>query len=201
MVDPCGRTLNTPHLRRHPSVAAGSNASDRYRHLLFSDIDGSTRLLRSIGVQRYENALAQNRFYCAMPSPGMRVTKSTPQAIPFSSHSAMRWMRYRPLSMHSARSRDASAAGEAIRVRIGIHTCEVTEAGSGYVGMGVHRAARICATSHGGQIVLSQMTRDLLLDEAGVAYLDLGVHPLKDFAQPQHLYQVVDRAGNWQRHC
>jgi hypothetical protein len=58
--------------------------------------------------------------------------------------------------------------------------------------MGVHRAARICAASHGGQIVLSQTTRDLLLDETGVAYLDLGVHPLKDFAQPQRLYQVVD---------
>ena len=161
--------------------------------LLFSDIDGSTRLLRSIGVQRYENALAQHRLLLrdAFARHAGYEVDTAGDSFFVAFGRALDAVQA-ALDAQCALAGHAWADGEGIRVRMGIHTCEVTEAGSGYVGMGVHRAARICAASHGGQIVLSQMTRDLLLDETGVAYLDLGVHPLKDFAQPQRLYQVVD---------
>src|SRR5918993_21673 len=161
--------------------------------LLFSDIDGSTRLLRSIGVQRYENALAQHRLLLRDA-----FARHTGYEVDTAGDSFFIAFRHALDAVQAAVDAQCVLAehswsdGEAIRVRMGIHTCEVTVAGSGYVGMGVHRAARICAASHGGQIVLSQTTRDLLLDETSVACLDLGVHPLKDFAQPQRLYQVVD---------
>src|SRR5262249_33303942 len=58
----------------------------------------------------------------------------------------------------------------------------------GYVGMDVHRAARIAAAAHGGQVLLSQTTRDLLGSEAGLR--DLGEHRLKDLSEPQRLYQL-----------
>ncbi len=79
------------------------------------------------------------------------------------------------------------------RVRIGLHTGEPLSADIGYVGMVVHRAARICAVGHGGQIVVSRVTRDLVDDDLppGVTLKDLGRHRLKDLAHAQHLFQVV----------
>src|SRR5262249_46650158 len=73
------------------------------------------------------------------------------------------------------------------RVRMGLHTGEASLAPAGYVGIDVHRAARICAAAHGGQVLLSQSTRDLV--EAPVR--DLGEHRLKDLTAPQHLFQLV----------
>lgn len=122
---------------------------------LMSDIEGSTRLLRAMGVARYEAARA------AVDAQGALASHAAPD-------------------------------GERVRVRIGIHTCEAAVSGDNYVGIGVHRTARISAAGHGDQIVLSQATRELLQDDAGIACLDLGLHPLKDFAEPQRLYQLVD---------
>src|SRR5207344_1152144 len=75
--------------------------------------------------------------------------------------------------------------GVELRVRIGLHTGEATPAGDQYVGLAVHRAARICDAGHGGQILISETTRSLLDDEEaeleGIAIHDLGPHLLKDF--------------------
>ncbi len=85
--------------------------------------------------------------------------------------------------------------GRALRVRIGIHTCEVAATREGYVGVGVHRGARICSAGHGGQVLVSHTTRDLLEDEdIGIGLRDLGDHRLKDLTEPQHLFQLVDPA-------
>jgi predicted ATPase len=70
---------------------------------------------------------------------------------------------------------------------MGIHTGQPAIVGDGYVGLDVHRAARICSAAHGGQVVLSQATRDL----ADVDTRDLGEHRLKDLTQPQRLHQLV----------
>jgi len=80
-----------------------------------------------------------------------------------------------------------------VRVRMGLHTGEAQAGASGYVGIDVHRAARIAAAGHGGQVLLSQTTADLIADgmPAGVRLLDLGEHRLKDLARPEHLYQVA----------
>src|SRR5262249_31084525 len=86
----------------------------------------------------------------------------------------------------AAAAREALADGP-IQVRIGLHTGEPTVTEEGYVGLDVHRAARIAAAGHGGQILVSQTTRDIT---GAARLLDLGVHRLKDLAAPERLYQL-----------
>jgi WD40 repeat protein/class 3 adenylate cyclase len=83
--------------------------------------------------------------------------------------------------------------GVTVRVRMGIHTGEPWSAEEGYVGMDVHRAARIGHVAHGGQVVLSETTTALVQDElpAGVDLVDLGRHLLKDIHRPEHISQLV----------
>jgi class 3 adenylate cyclase len=82
----------------------------------------------------------------------------------------------------------ALAEGSELRVRMGIHTGEAVVRDENYVGHDVHRAKRVCDAGHGGQILLSQTTADLIR-RSGV--IDLGPHRLKDLEEPQHLYQVT----------
>ncbi len=83
--------------------------------------------------------------------------------------------------------------GVAVRVRMGLHTGEPSLVTEGYVGLDVHHAARIMSAAHGGQVLLSQTTRDLVEHDLpdGVSLLDLGEHHLKDLQRPSHLYQLV----------
>jgi class 3 adenylate cyclase len=78
-----------------------------------------------------------------------------------------------------------------VRVRIGLHTGEPTLTSTGYVGLDVHHAARIMSAAHGGQILLSQTTHDLLqhaLPEE-MSLRDLGEHHLKDLQRPSHSFK------------
>ncbi len=161
--------------------------------LLFTDIEGSTRLLRTMGVERYEKALQQHRLMLrdAFDRHGGHEVKTEGDSFFVAFGRALN-------AVHAAVDAQCALAahswpdGERIHVRIGIHTCEATVSGSDYVGMGVHRAARIGALGHGDQILVSQTTRDLLEDDSGVTCIDVGAHSLKDFPQPEHLYQLVD---------
>jgi class 3 adenylate cyclase len=107
-----------------------------------------------------------------------------------------------------ARARAAVAAAEAaqralagnqwphdavVRVRMGIHSGEPTIGGDRYVGLGVHRASRICAAAHGGQVLLSNATRELIEDDLppDLSLRDLGEQKLKDIDRPERLYQLV----------
>ena len=159
---------------------------------MFTDVEGSTRLMSAIGTERYEPALQQHRRMlrdAVARFEGYEVnTAGDSMFVAFS--------RAQDAAQAAAVARRALAAhawadGERIRVRMGIHTCEATLTGSDYVGIGVHRAARICAAGHGGQILLSQTTRDLLGDDTDFDSIDLGAHLLKDFPQPQRLIQLV----------
>ena len=79
-------------------------------------------------------------------------------------------------------------AGGRTRVRIGLHTGEPLLTADGfYVGMDVHRAARIAAAGHGGQVLVSQVTRELVPE---AEFVDLGPQRLKDLTRPEHLYQL-----------
>ena len=80
-----------------------------------------------------------------------------------------------------------------MRVRMGMHTGEPWSAEEGYVGIDVHRAARIAHVGHGGQVLLSETTTALVQDElpAGVSLLDLGRHLLKDIHRPERIHQLV----------
>ena len=76
---------------------------------------------------------------------------------------------------------------------MGLHTGEPAVGGADYVGLDVHRAARICAAGHGGQVLISSTTRELVADELSpdVVLRDLGEHRLKDLDRPEHLFQLV----------
>jgi predicted ATPase/class 3 adenylate cyclase len=160
---------------------------------LMSDIEGSTRLLRTLGVERYEAALQAHRML-------LRDAFSRYGGFEFGSEGDSLFLAFGRAQDAVRAAADAQYAlaghrwldAKPVRVRIGVHTCEAAVSGDNYVGIGVHRTARISATGHGGQVVLSQATRVLLQDDAGIVCVDLGLHPLKDFEQPQRLYQLVD---------
>jgi hypothetical protein len=83
--------------------------------------------------------------------------------------------------------------GEAVRVRMGLHTGEPNVVESEYVGLGVHRAARVCSAAHGGQVLLSHATGDVAADDraTGVSVRELGDYRLKDIDRPERLFQLV----------
>ena len=151
--------------------------------LLFTDIEGSTRLLQELGDD-YANVLADHRRTLREEFArhgGVEVgTEGDAFFVAFAKASDA-------LAAATA-AREALAEGP-VRVRMGLHTGEPTVTEEGYVGIDVHRAARIAAAGHGGQILVSQATRDL----TGADRLrDLGLHRLKDLAAPERLYQLDD---------
>src|SRR5258705_4223473 len=159
---------------------------------LFSDIEGSTRLLSTIGTERYERTLDDHRRLLREAfniHAGYEVnTQGDSFFVAFArAQDAAR----AALAAQRALTRHAWSDGERVRVRMGLHTCEATATGSDYVGLGVHRAARIGAAGHGEQIIVSQATRDLLEDDSAIQCADLGSHLLKDFLQPQRRFHVV----------
>jgi class 3 adenylate cyclase len=83
--------------------------------------------------------------------------------------------------------------GAAVRVRIGVHTGEAAATGERYLGLSVHRAARIGGAAHGGQMLLSDSTRSLVEDDLpeGVFFRDLGSHRLKDIDRPERISQLA----------
>jgi predicted ATPase len=150
--------------------------------LLFTDIEGSTRLLQELG-ERYAEVLADHR----------RIVRDA-----FWRHGGVEVDTQGDAFFFAfAQASDAvAAAGEAqaalvdgpVRMRIGIHTGEPTLTEEGYVGVDVHRAARIMSAGHGGQVLLSETTRQLL--DSTAALRDLGEHRLKDLSAPQRLLQL-----------
>ena len=91
-----------------------------------------------------------------------------------------------------ALTRHAWPADTALRVRMGIHTGEATLADGDYLGLSVHRAARICSAAHGGQVLVSQTARDLGEDDlpAELMLRDLGERRLRDLHRPERLFQL-----------
>jgi predicted ATPase/class 3 adenylate cyclase len=150
---------------------------------LFTDIEGSTRLLHELG-NAYTDVLAEHRDALRgafVGHGGVEVdTQGDAFFVAFSDARA---------AARAALAAQAALEGTPVRVRMGIHTGEPIVWAEGYVGVDVHRAARICASAHGGQVVLSERTRSLL---DGAPVRDLGLHRLKDLSEPQHLYQLGD---------
>ncbi|HVC31273.1 MAG TPA: adenylate/guanylate cyclase domain-containing protein, partial [Steroidobacteraceae bacterium] len=161
---------------------------------LFTDIEGSTRLLHHLGDVRYAAALAAHRdllrqafrahggsevdtqgdaFFVAFPQASEAVTAAV--------------VAQRALAAHPWPD------GVAIRVRMGVHTGEPVRITEGYVGIDVHRAARIGSAAHGGQILLSKSTAALAHQQMPLdcQLRDLGLHRLKDLANPEQLFQVL----------
>jgi predicted ATPase/DNA-binding SARP family transcriptional activator len=160
---------------------------------LFSDIEGSTRLLRELGPV-YAKALEEHRTLVRTTFAGHRGHEVDTQGDAFFvSFPSAREAVAAALEAQRAFAGHAWPEGKDLRVRMGVHTCEAQPTPEGYVGIGVHRAARICAAGHGGQVLVSQTTRELLaedpLEDADLK--DLGPHRLKDLTQAERLYQLL----------
>ena len=179
-----GRKLSKPHEQLPTGTVT----------FLFTDIEGSTRLLKTLGRDRYGEALAtHNRllaqafeqaggseidrkgdsFFAVFPSAGAAVAAAAAaqQAL-----AVAEW-----------------PDGNDVRVRMGIHTGEAVLGGEGYVGFAVHQAARIGDIGHGGQVLLSSTTARLIEHDlpSGLSLRDLGDTTVPDFERPERLHQLV----------
>jgi len=162
--------------------------------LLFTDVEGSTRLARTLGDGFGDVLEAHNRILRdSFAAHGGTEVDSAGDGFFFV------FTRARDAVAAAVEAQRALAAeswpeGVAVKVRMGIHTGEVSVSDT-HRGVAVHRAARISAAAHGGQIVLSQSTQTMVEDvEALVpdlSYLDLGDQLIKDFDRPVRLYQIV----------
>jgi len=189
MPDHEGQLLDADAVRRSSSVSLPTGTVT----LLFSDIEGSTRLLQQLGAG-YELMLEDGRTLLRRAFEAYHGYEVDTQGDSF--------------FVAFARATDAVSAavemqralagyywptGVSVRVRMGLHTGEPSHAAEGYVGLDVHHAARIMGVGHGGQVLLSQTTRDLVEHDLpdGVSLQDLGAHRLKDLQHPSHLFQLV----------
>jgi predicted ATPase/class 3 adenylate cyclase len=159
--------------------------------LLFSDIEGSTVLLHRLGSQWADALSEQRRIVRAAIRDHHGIEMGTEGDSFFvvftSAHDALGAAIDAQRGLQSQRW----PADADVRVRMGVHTGEPERHEDGYVGLEVHRAARIGATAHGGQIVVSAATEQLVPDLAGAEFRDLGWHRLKDLDDAVRLYDVV----------
>jgi len=161
---------------------------------LFTDIEGSTALLRRLGEEEYGRVLADHQ---ALIRAGLAAhdgkevdTQGDAFFAVFSSPTAC---VAAVVEMQRALEARAWPGGEHVRVRMGVHTGEAATTATGsLVGLDVHRAARVGAIAHGGQVLLSQTAAALVQDSlpSGAALRDLGVHRLKDLGRPEQVFQL-----------
>jgi predicted ATPase/class 3 adenylate cyclase len=151
---------------------------------LFTDVEGSTRLLDELGAEGYADALTEHRRVLreAFTAHGGVEVDTQGDAFFVAFPTA-------PGAVAAAAQASAELAGGPIRVRMGIHTGTPFVGAEGYVGVDVHRAARIAAAGHGGQVLVSSSTAALV--ERG-ALQDLGEHRLRDLSAPERIYQLGD---------
>ena len=152
---------------------------------LFTDVEGSTRLLEELGDEVYGEALAEHRRVireaCAAHG-GVEVdTQGDAFFVAFPSA---------PGALAAAAELTAGLRAGRIRVRVGLHTGTPVVGEEGYVGSDVHRAARIAAAGHGGQVLVSASTAALVNE----SLRDLGEHRLKDLSAPERVFQLGEMA-------
>jgi len=158
--------------------------------LLFTDVEGSTAALHALGTT-YGDSLALHRMLirdAIAAHDGVEVdTQGDAFLAAFGSADG---------ALHAARDAQRALAaatwpgGVALKVRMGLHTGEPELRERGYVGMDVHRGARICAAAHGGQVVLSSVTRAIAGDDSNLTFVDLGRHRLRDVGD-ERLFQLA----------
>jgi predicted ATPase/class 3 adenylate cyclase/Tfp pilus assembly protein PilF len=180
-------SLNTQRAAVPPSLPEGTVT------LLFTDIEGSTRLVQHLGdaypaTLQQHNALlsdaviANNGYVVGTKGDSFFVVFSRAQDAVAGVVAAQR-----ALATH------AWPAGATVRVRMGLHSGEPILVGNGYVGLDLHRAARIMDAAHGGQVLLSESTRALVAQDLPpeISLHGLGSHRLKDLQQPEPLFQLL----------
>ena len=160
---------------------------------LFTDIEGSTALLRRVGEGVYAQLLAVHH---ALVRPVVAKHEgwelNTVGGGVCAAFSSPRACIAAVVQMQQAVEGHAWPAGERIGVRMGVHTGEASETAVGPVGSDVHRAARVAAVGHGGQVLVSETAAALVRDALppGAALIDLGMHQLRDLGRPEQIFQL-----------
>jgi class 3 adenylate cyclase len=150
---------------------------------LFTDVEGSTELLQRVGAG-YGDVIDEHRRHVrtAVAEHGGEIVDARGEEffVAFADAAG---------AVAAAVAIQRAHAGGPVRVRVGLHTGEPTLHGDGYLGIDLHRAARICSAGHGGQVLISPATRDRVPEcEAR----DLGAYTLHGIAQPQRIFQLLD---------
>lgn len=168
---------------------------------LLADIEDSTGLVRHLG-DRYAGLLADVRKML-----GDAIRRSGGREVDARADELFAVFKKAPAALEAALAiqRSVLAAdwpeGIELKIRVGLHTGRPTLTDTGYVGIAVHTAARVCFAAHGGQIVLSRAARDAIdgPQVGSVAFRDLGLHRLKGLAEPEPLFQaeVADLASKF----
>ncbi len=161
---------------------------------LFTDVERSTEMVQRLGDAAYADLLKTHRTLLRSIFAAHHGREVDTQGDAFfvvfaDARDAVR----AALAIQDALAAHPWPSGTPIRVRTGLHTGTAVIVGNAYVGVDVHRAHRICAAGHGGQIVLSQVTSLLAADAlpAGARLQDLGEHRLRDLRRPERIFQVV----------
>src|SRR6516165_6706804 len=176
---------------RRPYMAALPTGTVTF---LFTDIEGSTTLLRRLGDRRYMEVLEEHRRLLRAAfkeGNGREVDRQGDSFLV--AFSRAREAVGAAVAAQRALTKHPWREGASLSVRMGLHTGEPLGGTGDYVGLDVHRAARICSAGHGGQILVSQAVGILAAPDLppGVTLQDLGTHRLKDLRDPEHLFQVV----------
>src|SRR5919198_1676399 len=160
---------------------AGSQLPSGTVTFLFTDIEGSTRLIEELGEDGYVQALAEHRRL-------LRAAFSDRGGVEVDTQGDAFLYAFRDPAEALAAAGQAKQSLESgpVTVRMGLHTGEPRLTGEGYAGRELHRAARIAACGHGGQVVVSAATRALVEGDL----TELGEHRLKDFDEPVWLFQL-----------
>ncbi len=161
---------------------------------LFTDIEGSTRLLQHLGDARASEVFTQHRrlLRSGVAAGGGFEYQDQGDGFLIVFQSA-RDAVCTVLDLQRAFIAHPWPSDAVVRVRIGLHTAEVVRVQDGYVGLGIHKAVRICAVGWGGQVLLSHTTASVLENDlpGGISLKDLGEHRLKDLQRPERLFQVL----------
>ncbi len=152
---------------------------------LFTDIEGSTRLLDELGAERYAEALAEHRRIVreSCTEQGGVEVDTQGDAFFFAFPTA-------PGALEAARTIVVELSAGRVQVRVGLHTGTPLLTDEGYVGADVHRAARIAASGYGGQVLVSEATAALRAEPHPLPLVDLGEHRFKDLAAAERVFQL-----------
>ena len=180
-------------LRAQPATAGVASLPVGLVTLLLTDIEGSTPLLQRLG-DRWPSVLAETRRLLRSA-----ISDCGGQEVDARADEFFAVFGEAPAALQAAlaiqrRSLGRSwPAGDEVRLRIGLHAGRPTLTETGYVGLDVNTAVRVCSAGHGGQIVLSAGVRDLLPDSSpeGVAFGELGFHQLQGLPAPIALFQAL----------
>ena len=179
-------------VQQHPEQVRGAALPEGTVTFVFTDIEGSTRLLRQLG-DRYADVLEIHHALVTAALTGAG-------GVLFGSRGDALFAVFDDAAAAIAGALEAQRAlrshpwdGHDVWVRMGIHTGEVVLRGGNYVGLTLHRVARICAAARGGQMVVSGATASEVAGAlpVGARLIDRGLHRLKDLPGPDRLFELT----------